>query len=219
MANICLIHTVVGLVPVFDGLLKKHLPGEKWSHVVDESLLKNTILEGKLTPQTRRRLLGHLWSAADGGADVLMVTCSSIGYGAEEARPFVSQPVLRIDEGMADEAVSSGSRIGVLATLSTTLDPTSALIHARSLAMDRKVEILPRLVDGAFEALSKGDTATHDARVAAELTNLARDVDVIVLAQASMARIASGMVEGTINIPVLSSPELGIKRLSSVLGA
>ena len=41
--SLALIHTVTGLVPVFEGLVKRHL--ESWTsfNIVDESLLRNTI--------------------------------------------------------------------------------------------------------------------------------------------------------------------------------
>jgi hypothetical protein len=37
----------------------------------------------------------------------------------------VPVPVIRVDEAMADQAVKTGPRIGVIATLSTTLEPTA----------------------------------------------------------------------------------------------
>ena len=50
-----------------------------------------------------------------------------------------------------------------------------------------------RLCEGAFDALMGGDVARHDAMVADALGTLGREVDVIVLAQASMARVVEGL--------------------------
>jgi Asp/Glu/hydantoin racemase len=125
--------------------------------------------------------------------------------------------VLRVDQPMADAAVRIGRRIGVIATLPTTLDPTADLIRRRAAAAERDVEITERLCQGAFDALMSGDAATHDAAVAAALRELSASCDVVVLAQASMARVADQLPPSEKPAPVLSSPGLAINYLASVL--
>jgi hypothetical protein len=127
-------------------------------------------------------------------------------------------PVLRIDTAMAEEAVRRGQRIGVAATLPTTLGPTSDLIRAAAERADRAVEVRTGLAEGAF-ALLASDPAEHDRRVRATLTDLAAWADVIVLAQASMTRAVEGsaIVAGGRSVPLLTSPRLGVERLASVL--
>ena len=100
-------------------------PEAQTFNIVDESLLANTIAAGRLTAATARRLAMYLGSAEEAGADAILVTCSSLGAAVEAARPFVGVPVLRVDELMADRAVRLGRRIGVIATLPTTLGPTA----------------------------------------------------------------------------------------------
>jgi Asp/Glu/hydantoin racemase len=129
-------------------------------------------------------------SAADAGADAVLVTCSSIGPAVVVARTLFDFPVLRIDERMAEQAVRMGPRIGVIATLLTTLQPTVDLLRDTAHRLGRQVEIESSLCAGAFEAILRGDTETHDNTVTRQLIEFAGSVDVIVLAQASMARIA-----------------------------
>src|SRR3954454_15302441 len=100
-----LLHTVLSLPPVFAALAEELTPGTELFHIVDESLLNVTRKTGALTALTRRRVLGYLESASEAGADVVLVTCSSIGPAVDAAHDFVSVPVLRVDEPMADEAV------------------------------------------------------------------------------------------------------------------
>jgi Asp/Glu/hydantoin racemase len=126
-------------------------------------------------------------------------------------------PLVRVDEGMANTALRLGERIGVLATLRTTLEPTADLIRNRALATGRNPRIVARVCDGAFERLSANDREGHDELVLHELNLLATDVDVVVLAQASMARVLSDGRAAKIDIPVLSSPELGITYFKSQL--
>ncbi|MFI7228275.1 aspartate/glutamate racemase family protein [Nonomuraea angiospora] len=209
-----LIHTSATLVDVFAKLCAEHLPGVETFNIVDDSLIKNTIAAGRLTPRTARRVAGHIGSAEAAGADHILVTCSSIGAAVEAAEPLTGVPVTRVDRPMADRAVSLGRRIGVLATLSTTLDPTADLVRRRAAATDKEISLTARVCEGAFEALMGGDAATHDARVAGALAELGAEVDVIVLAQASMARVA-GTVEAP--VPILASPPLAMEHLAAVL--
>jgi Asp/Glu/hydantoin racemase len=215
--TLALIHTAPVLIPVFQKLCQEHLDGTDVFNIVDESLLKNTIRDGELSPLTVQRLVGYVQSAKQGGADVVLVTCSSIGPGVEAARAAVDLPVLRIDEAMADEAVQTGRRIGVAATLSSTLEPTIDLIRTRAIRADRQCEVVACLCEGAFEAVSSGDPATHDRIVQENLIVLMSEVDVVVLAQASMARVVDAMDPADLRVPVLSSPRRAIEQASQVL--
>jgi Asp/Glu/hydantoin racemase len=162
-------------------------------------------------------VVNHLVSAEEAGADIILVTCSSIGPAVEAAEPLIGVPVLRVDRPMADRAVTTGRRVGVIATLSTTLDPTSDLIRRRALAANRDVALTSRLCEGAFDALMGGDAARHDAIVGKALAELAAAVDVIVLAQASMARVVESLPAEVRKTPILASPPLAIDYLASVL--
>jgi len=214
--TLALIHTAVVNVMTFQGLCGELAPDLNTFHMLDESLLKNTIREGSMSTITARRAVGHVLSAADAGADAVLVTCSSIGRGAELARAMISIPVIRVDEAMADEAVSLGSRIGVIATLPTTIEPTAALVYGRAALASRDVEVVTRLCDGAFAALSGGDSAGHDQRVRDGLSALMSQVDVIVLAQATMARVADTLDYSLRSVPILSSPRSGLLHARQV---
>lgn len=215
--TVAFVHTALVLPPTFAALAEELLPGHDVFHLVDESLLGVTRREGRLTPVTERRVLGHVVSAVEAGADAVLVTCSSIGPAVDAGRPFVPVPVLRVDEPMADEAVRLGNRVGVLATLATTLEPTAELVERRAIAAGEEVEVVARVADGAFDALSGGDRGRHDTLVGDALRELAGDVDVIVLAQATMARVVDALPEGDVSVPVLSSPRLGVQRLAEVV--
>ncbi|MBI1171820.1 Asp/Glu/hydantoin racemase [bacterium] len=213
------IHTVPGLIPVFDTLARQHLPAWATHAMLDESLLQATIRQGKLSQMTVRRLTGMVWSAVDAGAAAIVVTCSTLGPAVDLARPLCPVPLFRIDEGMALAAVGHGARIGVLATLSTTLEPTSDLIRRVAANAGRPCSLTARLAEGAFDLLRQGDTAGHDRAVAESLRDLAGQVDVIVLAQASMARALAAAKDSLGALPVLTSPELGMQHIAAILSA
>jgi Asp/Glu/hydantoin racemase len=216
--SVTLIHTVAGLAPVFNGLAREVLPiGTHVVHVVDEDLLQDTIRRGSIADDTRSRLAAYVDFAAESGADAVMVTCSSVGPVVDALAPRAALPVIRVDVAMADQAVQGGQRIGVLGTLATTLEPTAALIRARAAAAGRDVVVEARVAEGAFEALQRGDTVEHDRRVTALMQELLGRVDVMVLAQASMARVAEQLPADVQRAPILTSPRLGVERLRTVL--
>lgn len=193
MTTFAFIHTSHVLIPLFSRLSGELLPEFETFHTTDESLIRNTIRAGRLTATTKRRLISMVGSAREGGADAVMVTCSSIGEAAALARDLFDFPVFRIDEAMARAAVQSGRRIGVAATLRTTLEPTIRLLEETAAANARDVVIVPSLCEGAFDAVIAGDTERHDTILIESLNRLRSEVDVVVLAQASMARVVDRM--------------------------
>jgi len=215
--TLALIHTSATLVPVFAQLCREKLPGVATFNIVDDSLVRAIGARGSLTADIARRVAAYIASAEAGGADHILVTCSSIGPAVEAAAPFCAVPVLRVDQPMADKAVQTGSRIGVIATLPTTLNPTSDLVRRRAAVAGRTIELTSRLCEGAFEALMSGDGARHDAMVAAALHDLAAQVDVILLAQASMARVVEGLPAADRKKPILASPPIAIEYLAGIL--
>ncbi len=212
-----LIHTSATLVPVFAQLCKAKLPDVEVFNIADDSLVKGIMAAGSLTAQISRRVAGYLESAELAGADYIMVTCSSIGPAVEAAAKLIGVPVLRVDQPMADQAVQRGKRIGVVATLRTTLVPTADLVQRRAQAAGKDVQITSRLCEGAFEALMNGDTAKHDALVTGALKHLSKQTDVIVLAQASMARVVDGLADAGKRVPILASPAIAVDYLATVL--
>ena len=219
MRQLGLIHTAHVLVPIFADLARRHLPEWETFNIVDDSLLRNTIRAGQLELATSRRLAQYVWSAADAGADAVMVTCSSMGPAVDAGMALSPVRLFRIDDAMAAAALEIGGRIAVLATLATTLGPTRDLIERKARADGLSTIITHSVCAGAFEALQRGDRDRHDAIVLAELRKATAAADVVVLAQASMARVLDGLPQGALPVPVLSSPELGMKNLARVLNA
>ncbi|AYQ31553.1 Asp/Glu/hydantoin racemase [Runella sp. SP2] len=212
-----LVHTSATLVPVFQELCKQYIPHVNVFNIVDDSLIKQVISRGELRADTARRVVNYAGSAESAGADYIMFTCSSIGVAVEAAADLTQVPVLRVDQPMADQAVATGSRIGVIATLPTTLAPTSDLVQRRAALTGKEIELKAVLCDGAFEALMGGNPALHDEMVAKALKELSTQVDVIVLAQASMARVVDTLSESEKIVPILASPPIAMAYLATVL--
>lgn len=211
-----MIHTVTSLVPAFESLCQELIPDVKSFNIADEALLSLVFAAQGLTPAVYRRVADDAMTAEAAGADVILVTCSSISPCVDVAQTMVSVPVLKVDEPMVDKAISIGTRIGVAATVRTTLKPTTELIEMRSRAAGKQTKVDAVLCDGAFDALFSGDTVRHDQIVKDNLRRMMEDNDVIVLAQASMARVVDQIPGSEKRIPILSSPRLGMERVRAV---
>lgn len=207
------LHTVPALVPVFHGLLTERRGDLDIVHTADPSLLSRAIAGG-ITDDVEADLRAHLGALRDAGAEAVLVTCSSIGEAATDAAAAVGVPLVRVDAAMADEAVRRArggqGRILVLATLSATLGPTGRLVQSAAAGSD--VEVAARVVAEAADARAAGDLVRHD-RLIAEAIAAAGDVDVIVLAQASMGTGAGD------DPRVLTSPASGATRFVEILAA
>jgi aspartate/glutamate racemase len=209
MTRVFAVHTALAMVEPVTNLFNKHLPDVKLNHIVDDSLIQEVIANNRVTPAVAKRLVNCYQMAVDASADVIFNTCSSIGEITQMARKMVSVPLLKIDDPMAELAVKSAHKIGVLATLPTTLAPTASLLKHMASEQNKQIEIVEGLADGAFQAVMSGDRETHDKLILKASEEVAGKVDLIVLAQGSMARMEDKLAEVT-GKKVLSSPESGV---------
>lgn len=213
--RIALLHTgAVVIGPVMD-LVTRELPGVTAINYLDDRIVAD-LGDPDVSDSVPRRITALAEAAAEAGAQAIMLTCSSISELAAPVSAEVGIPILRIDEAMADEAVASGSRITVLATLPTTCGPTSRLIAERGRKAGLTPVIRSVVVEGAFAAVASGDRPSHDRKIADAIYKAAEDSDVVVLAQASMASAAE---DCHVEVPVLTSLESGVKRLHRLLAS
>lgn len=212
-----LIHTVPPLISVFDKLVGEILPGVRPKHLLDEPLLERINQRGGLDSSDADRLLAHVHLAEEIGAATVLVTCSTISPLVDQVRNNSRVPVLKIDEVMIARAVQAGRRIGVLATNRSTLEPTCLLLADEAGRLERNVAVEQVLITGALESLLAGDGERHDMLVRQAILETSPRVDVIVLAQASMARVLETLPESERLVPVYSSPHLALGRVKELL--
>lgn len=214
--KIAVLHTsfvFVNVEPAINNLIAELIPDAEVIHFVDSDVLATVVREEGISPKSEQRMT-HLAQAAEAaGADIIFSACSSLGPALDVAARHVSTPVVKIDEAMAIRAALEGTRIGVLATVPTTLGPTSDLIQAKADEAGRSVTIEQRLCDGAFAVLMSGDREKHNLLVVEQAVDLAKTVDLIVLAQASMSRLVD-VLQAETGLPVLASPRLGVDYLA-----
>lgn len=198
-------------------LCEEIMPEVTVYQIIDDSLIKEINANGGPTGGVKRRMYQYYQQAASLGVDAILNQCSSVGEVADQIKPFVDVPVVKIDEAMAEKAVSLGKRIAVVATVPTTVGPSVRLVEQKAREANKEIEIETHLVKDAMMILiEKGDVETHNRMVLGEVEAAAQTCDVVILAQGSMTVLLPLL--GHIEKPVLTSPRLGVERVKEVLG-
>ena len=198
-------------------LCEEIMPEVTVYQIIDDSLIKEVNANGGPTYGVKRRMYNYFQQAESLGVDAILNQCSSVGEVADAIKPFVSVPVVKVDEAMAEKAVSLGKKIAVVATVPTTVGPSVRLVENKAKEMGKEIEIETHLVKDAMMILiEKGDVETHNKMVLGEVEAAAETCDVVVLAQGSMTVLLPLL--GHIQKPVLTSPRLGVERVKEVLG-
>ncbi|MFZ6734248.1 Asp/Glu/hydantoin racemase [Undibacterium sp. Ji42W] len=222
-AQLAFLHTSPVHVAGFDALVQELAPGLKVHHHVDESLLIAAQQFGATDAAVIRQVEAAMCVASTNHANAIVgmvvCTCSSIGGIAERMNGHSGLQTARIDRAMADRAVALGPRILLVAALESTLDPTTELLMESARAAGKTIEISTLLPEQAWGHFLQGDRQSYlqaisDA-VRSALQDKTADIDVVVLAQASMAAAAVELSD--LGIEVLSSPRLGVARAISAL--
>lgn len=204
------------LTELVEGEVKKQLGSSvEMFSLEDASILAEARDAGYVTANAAARLVTMFMKAVQEGCDAILNICSSVGETADSVQDladYIGVPIVRIDEEMCREAVRKGTRIGVMATLETTLEPTKNTIRRMSRACGRPVEIVDCLVENAFGL----DQDAFRARMTESAEKIADQVDVIVFAQGSMA-YCEQYIADKVHKTVLSSPRFGAAALRRAL--
>ena len=216
MKSIALIHTVKTVANSFEQKLKDYV-GEpvKIHNLWDDFLANNPNEIGEFTIENRCRLYNDIKSAEMTGADMIVVTCSTLTPVVNMIRPFVRVPLIAIDDAMGRKAVTCGERILVLATAGSTEGPMREKLNAEAAKLGKSIQIDFQANAEAFQAMKAVQMERHDAI----LLDMAKNIsgyDCVVLAQASMAHLDQ-KIEAICKIPVLLSPGLCMEQVKETL--
>ncbi len=209
MRTVAFLHTADVHVATFSGLLSEVVPAAKETHLVDAELLSDARRHG-VDAGIEARILARLRELAVLEPGAIVCTCSTLGGSAERLARWIETPVVRIDRPMAESAVAHGGRVALVVAVDSTLAPTRQLFEECAAHAGSDVTLVDAPCLDAWAQFEAGDHAGYLDRVARHVRDLADDVDIVVLAQASMAAAAD--LVGDLPIPVLSSPRLAVLR-------
>jgi Asp/Glu/hydantoin racemase len=216
--RIALIHAVATAIPPIQHAFKEGWPEARLSNLLDDDLMPAYTREGGLTPHITERICALALYAARSGADGILFTCSVFPQAEDMAKQLVRVPLLKPDEAMIAAALDAGRRIGVVATNPPAAPAAAAQLVAAAQARGVEIQVIQSVADGAFAVGNAGDSVTHDRMVIEAAQRIADEVDVLCLAQVSMA-LARAAVQAQVKVPVLTSPATAIARLKTLLGS
>lgn len=216
---VALVHTTPLAMGPANAACQEIYPEAQIKNIVDDSLLADLQdNDGVISHELRKRLAILVKYGAATGADAILLTCSSYSPCAQDFHQDVTVPFFRADDALLAEAVDNGPKIGLIATVPSAIETATEGLKTIAKEQGKQITIAGSLCTEAFEALSKGDSEGHDNLLVTAILQLAPEVDVIVMAQYSMARVMS-VLPDDVPVRVLSSPHLGIAHLKQILTA
>ena len=215
MTKVALIHTVKSVLNTFEDKVKEALGDVQVINTLDEYLASDPAEKGEFTKGNMNRLFYFIKNAEMTEADVIVVTCSTLSQVVEKIKPFIKIPVITIDEAMIKKAVECGTKITIMATAQSTIEPTKLGLLREAAKSNKNLELSIVVCHEAYDAMKSGDIKHHD-----ELLKLialeVKQQDVVLLAQASMAHMQN-IIQKICGCTVLSSPSLCIDQLKQTL--
>ena len=212
-----IIHAVNLTIRAMQPFLEKYVPDIDVMHLCDDTIQRDNIRAGVgVIPKTNYfKFAQYAHNLQEAGADMILLACSTFNYAAELARAMIDIPIMQIDRPMMELAVCQGRRVGLLATLSTTVPSSERLLRIVAAEQKKEVEVITVLREEAFRAIQKGDTDTHNSILLEEIDKLSGKVDCIVMAQLSMSALAPQLTKT--RVPVYDSGTTGFSRIRQML--
>ena len=215
--RIVLLHgTPVAMEPIQRSFANRW-PEAEAVNLLDDALSIDRAKDPDLTPRMFERFVELGGYAQRIGADAILVTCSAFGPAIERMAGELPMPVLKPNEAMFREALTKGKKLGMLATFAPSVVTMTEEFDefVRETGSDATLRTI--VVEGAMDALRKGDAETHNTLVAARAVELA-DCDAIMLAHFSTSR-ALAQVSAAVAVPVLTAPDAAVDRLKAMVPA
>jgi aspartate/glutamate racemase len=214
-----IIHAVNLTIRAMQPFLAKYIPDIEVMHLCDDTIQRDNIRAGVgVIPKNNYfKFAQYAHNLQEAGADMILLACSTFNYAAELARPMIDIPIMQIDRPMMELAVCQGRRVGMLATLATTVPSSERLLRIVAAEKKKDVEVTTVLREEAFRAIQKGDAETHNSILLEEIERLSAQVDSIVMAQLSMSALAPHL--NNTRVPVYDSGTTGFGRIREMLAA
>jgi len=214
-----IIHAAAITLPAVQRYIDEFVPEVEVVHWLDDTIQNTNFAcePGTIPPKNYAKFVQAALSQQEYGADLILLVCSTFNRAVEYARPMLETPLLQIDRPMMDLAVEAGSRVGLLATVPTTVPASERLLRLAAREAGRDVEVKTRLCSEAFQVLKAGDPGRHNKMLLQEIDRLSEEVDAIVLAQLSMTALEPHLTDT--RVPVYNSGRTAFTRIREILEA
>jgi Asp/Glu/hydantoin racemase len=213
--RIALIHAVTAAVEPVREAFRKLWPEAQIMNLLDDSLAVDSEAAGALTPNLAERIKQLARYARTAHSDGILYTCSAFGEAIEAVEKEQNIPVLKPNAAMFEAALSTGKRVGMLATFAPSIASMEQEFAEMAARRGESATIRSYLVPGARDALKAGNAEEHEELIAQAAETMA-DCDALMLAHFSMAQ-AESKVRTRTRMPVLTAPTSAVLKLRSIL--
>lgn len=187
--------------------IQKYIPEVSVMHLCDDTIQRDNLSApvGTIPKVNYLKFAQYAHNLEEAHVDLILLACSTFNYAAELGRPMVNTPIMQIDRAMMEKAVQTGRKIGLLATLPTTVPSSERLLDIVAKEQGKSIERKTVLCSEAFQQYSAGNIQKHNEILLDAIDSLSREVDCIVMAQLSMSALAPELKET--RVPVYNSGE------------
>ena len=126
-----IIHASSLTIKAMQPFVEQYLREISVMHLCDDTIQRDNIKAGVgVIPKVNYcKFAQYAHNLEEAGVDMILLACSTFNYAAELARPMINIPIMQIDRPMMENAVRNGKRVGMLATLSTTVPSSERLLR------------------------------------------------------------------------------------------
>jgi len=212
-----IIHAALITTKAVQKYIDEIIPEVEVVHWVDDTIQNTNFAcaPGVIPPKNYAKFVQGALSQEEYGVDLILLACSTFNRAVENARPMVKAPMLQIDRPMMDLAVQQGKRIGLLATVPTTVPASERLLRLAAEEAGKQIEVTTRLCSEAFAAIKAGNAQKHNELLLKEIDELSGKVDAIVMAQLSMSALEPLL--GNTKVPVYNSGRTAFNHIRQML--
>lgn len=212
-----IIHAAVFTSQTVQPYLDEILPGVDVMHFGDDTVQRDNLRApvGTIPKVNFYKFATYAHFLEQAGVNLIMLACSTFNQAVEHARPMINTPLLQIDRPMMDLAVREGTRIGLLATLPSTVPSSERLLRQAAADAGKEITVETVLNQEAFQVLRAGNPAKHNEMLLHSIDQLSGKVDAIVMAQVSMSVLEKELTHT--RVPVFNSGRTGFSRAKQML--
>jgi aspartate/glutamate racemase len=214
-----IIHASHITITAMEPYIKKYIPEVSIMHLCDDTIQRDNIAGGPgVIPKVNYfKFAEYAHNLEEAKVDLILLACSTFNYAAELGRPLVNTPIAQIDRPMYEKAVRTGKKVGLLATLGTTVPSSERLMDICAREAGAEIERKTVLIPEAFEEYSRGNIEKHNEMLFDAIDKLSDEVDCICLAQLSQSALAPYLKDT--KVPVYNSGDTGFQRVKELLEA
>lgn len=209
--RIALISSTRAVFVPMEAAFREGFPEAQTLHLLDETLIEDFRKEGGISPRSRRKALDMALTAQAARVDGILVTCSTLSPSVDDFRPFITLPIVKIDEPVIEEVVRVADQIGLIATSETVLKSVEPLVLEKGRQAGRKI-FLRKFVKGDIWPLLQKDPAAFYWEIGQVASQAARECDAVILTQVSIAP-GRDYVERELRGKVYASPTYAVQEI------